>query len=192
MRKTLKIAAVVAVLFIALGTVAFVYACSQNGAIASADGQQMGIQNMQTFLQSHNITLPDNVTIPWGQMARMPQMRANGFQLIEGLLQNATLSTVQGTVVSQFRGILILDTGSGQVRVLLPKAWTLGSEVVGRAALFNGTFANPGQSVTVKVLESNVFSNANFSIVEMLGYEAINATNTHAYAVLPFNIQPAN
>jgi hypothetical protein len=191
MRKSLKIVAVAAVLFIALATVAFVYAFSQNGAIANANEQQTGIQDMQTFLES-NVTLPNNFTIPWGHITRMPQMRANGFQQIEGLLQNATLSTVQGTVVSQFRGILILDTGSGQARVLLPKAWTLGNEVVGRAALFNGTFANPGQSVAVKVLESNVFSNANLSINVMIGYEAINATNTHAYAVLPFNIQPAS
>ncbi len=152
----------------------------------------MGIQNMQTFFQSHNITLPDNFTIPWGQMTRMPQMRENGLYLTEGLLQNATLSTVQGTVVSELRGMLILDTGMGQVRVLLPKDWTLSNEVVGRAALFNGTFANTGQNVTVYVLESNVFSNANFSINEMLGYEAINATGTQAYAVLPFNIQPAS
>ncbi|MGB8779860.1 MAG: hypothetical protein WCD81_04335 [Candidatus Bathyarchaeia archaeon] len=192
MRKSLKIAAVAAVLFIALGAVAFVYACSQNGTTANANEQQMGIQNMQTFFQSHNITLPDNFTIPWGQMTRMPQMRENGLYLTEGLLQNATLSTVQGTVVSELRGMLILDTGMGQVRVLLPKDWTLSNEVVGRAALFNGTFANTGQNVTVYVLESNVFSNANFSINEMLGYEAINATGTQAYAVLPFNIQPAS
>jgi hypothetical protein len=191
MRKSLKIAAVAAVLFVAMATVAFVYACSQNGTIANANEQQAGIQNIQAFLGS-NVTLPDNITIPWGHMTRMPQMRANGLQPIEALLQNATLSTVQGTVVSEFRGMLILDTGSGQVRVLLPKAWTLGNEVVGRVTLFNGTFANPGQNVTVKVLESNVLSNANFSINEMLGYEAINATNTHAYAVLPFNIQPAS
>lgn len=192
MRKSSKIVGVAAVLFIALGAVAFVYACSQNGATANADEQQMGIQNMQTFFQSHNITLQDNVTIPWGQMTRMPQMRTNGYYLTEGLLQNATLSTVQGTVVSDFKGMLILDTGASQVRVLLPKDWTLGNEVVGRAARFNGTFANPGQNVTVYVLESNVFSNANFSINEMLGYEAINATGTQAYAVLPFNIQPAS
>jgi RNase P/RNase MRP subunit p29 len=150
----------------------------------------MGIQNMQTFFESHNYTLPDNVTMPWGHMRRMPQMRANGLQWTEGLLQNATLSTVQGTVVSEVKGMLVLDTGSGEVRVLLPKDWTLDNEVVGRASLFNGTFASPGQTVTVKVLESDVFSNANFSINIMIGYEAINATATHAYAVLPFNIQP--
>jgi hypothetical protein len=192
MRKSLKIVVVAAVLFIAVGAVAFVYACSQNGALANANEQLMGIQGMQTFFAWHNITLPNNFTMPWGPMMRMPQMRANGVQWTYGLLQNATLSTVQGTVVSEFRGMLVLDTGSSQVRVLLPKDWTLGNEVVGRAELFNGTLASTGQNVTVKVLESEVFSNANFSLNEMLGYEAINATGTHAYAVLPFNIQPAS
>jgi hypothetical protein len=117
-------------------------------------------------------------------------MRRDGLQWTEGLLQNATLSTVQGTVVSEVKGMLILDTGSGQIRVLLPKEWTVDNEVVGRGSLFNGTFASSGQTVTMKVLESDMFSNTNFSINVMVGYEAINATAAHAYAVLPFNIQP--
>jgi hypothetical protein len=192
MRKTLKIAAVAAVLFIALGAVAYVYACSQNGTTANASEQQVGIQNTQTFFQSHNITLPDNATIQWCYRTRMPQMRANGPYLTEGFLQNATLSNVTGTVVSEVKGMLVLDTGSGQVRILLPKDWTVGDETVNRVTLFNGTFGSQGQSVTITVLESNVFSNANFSINEMIGYEAINATGTQAYAVLPFNIQPAS
>lgn len=190
LRKSLKIAAVAAVVFLALGAVAFVYACSQNGATANANEQQMGMQNMQTFFWSNNVTLPNNVTMPWGHMRRMPQMQANGLRWTEGLLQNATLSTVNGTVVSEVKGMLVLDTGTGQVRVLLPKDWTVGNEVVNRATLFNGTFASAGQSVTVKVLESDVFNNTNFSINVMMGYEVINATGTHAYAVLPFNIQP--
>jgi hypothetical protein len=173
----------------ALGTVAFVYAYSQNNSTATANEQQAGMQRMQTFFGSDNVTLPDNVTMGC-RMKRLPQMRANGLQWSEGLLQNATLSTVNGTVVSTVQGMLVLDTGSGEVRVLLPKDWTVDNEVVGRAALFNSTFASPSQSVTVKVLESNVFSNTNFSINVMMGYEAINATSTHAYAVLPFNIQP--
>jgi hypothetical protein len=189
LRKSLKIAIAAAVLLMALGTVAFVYAYSQNNATAIANEQQVGMQHMQTFFGSDNFTLPDNVTMGC-RMKRLPQMRANGLQLSEGFLQNATLSTVNGTVVSTVQGMLVLDTGSGQVRVLLPEDWTLDNEVVGRAALFNGTFASPGQSVTIKVLESNVFSNTNFSINVMMGYEAINATSAHAYAVLPFNIQP--
>jgi hypothetical protein len=191
MRKSLKIAAVAAVVVIALGTIAYVYACSQNGATANADEQRMGFQNMQTFFESQNFTLPCNATIPWGYMTRMPPMRSNGLYLTEGFLQNATLSNVTGTVVTEVKGMLVLDTSSGQVRILLPNDWTVGNETVNRVTLFNGTFASQGSSVTITVLESNVFSNANFSINEMLGYEAINATGTQAYAVLPFNIQPA-
>lgn len=190
MRKSLKIVTVAAVLFLALGAIVFVYANSQNGFNATGDVQkQMSIENMQAFFGSCN---DSNVTMPWSHMGHMPQMRENGFPLSEGFLQNATLSTVQGTVVSEYRGTLILDTGSGQTRILLPEAWSLDNETVGRASLFNGTFASTGQSVTVKVLESNVFSNTSFSINVMMGYEAINATGTHAYAVLPFNIQPSS
>lgn len=195
MRKSLKITTVAAVVVIALGTLAYVYACSQNGATANANEQQLGIQ---AFFRANNITLPDNVTLPnnvtfpSGRMRPMPQMQIKGLQLPYGFLQNASLSTISGTIVSTVKGMLVLDTNSGQIQVLLPNAWTVGNTVVGRAALFNGTFASPGQNVTIKVLESNVFSNANFSINEMLGYEAINATGTEAYAVLPFNIQPAS
>jgi hypothetical protein len=196
MRKSLKIASVAAVLCVAMGAVAYVYACSQNGATASANEQQMGFQNMQAFFGSNSVilpddvTLPDNVTMPWGHMRCMPRMHAGSFQWTEGLLQNATLSTVSGTVVSEVKDMLVLDTSAGQVRVLLPKDWIVDNEVVSRASLFNGTFASPGQSVMVYVLESDVFSNASFSINVMMGYEAINATAAHAYAVLPFNIQP--
>jgi len=184
----LKIASVAAVVFLALGVVAFVYACSQNGVTANADVQK-GIQNMPTFLWSNNCT---NFTMPTGRMRHMPQMWANGLQWVGGLSENATLSNVTGTVVSVVKGMLVLDTSSGQVRILLPKDWTVGNEVVNRVTLFNGTFASQGQNVTITVLETNVFSNANFSINEMLGYEATNATGTQAYGVLPFNIQPAS
>ena len=182
----MKIAAVAAVAFLALGAVAFAYAFSLNGATANANDQT----SMQIFFGSNNVTCPNNVTMPWGPMCRVPQMRANGFQWIEGLSQNATLANVSGTVVSEVKGMLVLDTSSAQIRILLAKDWTVGTQVVDRNTLFNGTFASSGQSVTIEVLESSVFSNANFSINEMLGYEAINATNAQAYAVLPFNIQP--
>jgi hypothetical protein len=189
-RKNLKIAAVATMLLIAFGAVALVYACSQNN-LKTSDDQQTGIQNTQNFFWWKNVTMPyQNVTMPYHK--HMPPMCTNGFQWAGRLSENATLSTVNGTVVSEVRGMLILDTGTGQIRVLLPKDWTLNGEVVDSATLFNGTFVSPGHSVTIRVLESQEFSNANFSINVMLGYEAINATGTHAYAVLPFNIQPSS
>ena len=189
MRRTLKIAAVAAVAFLALGAVAFAYAFSQNGVTANAD-DQMGMQNMRTFFGSNNVTCPNNVSMWGGRMDLGPQMRTDGLRWMEGLSQNATLANVSGTVVSEVKGMLVMDTSSGQMRILLAKDWTVGTQTINRNTLFNGTFASSGQSVTVEVLESNVFSNANFSINEMLGYEAINATNAQAYAVLPFNLQP--
>src|SRR5208337_1169532 len=64
MRKTLKIAAVAAVAFLALGAVAFAYAFSQNGVTANVN-EQMSMQNMHTFFGSNNVTCPDNATMPW-------------------------------------------------------------------------------------------------------------------------------
>ncbi len=192
MRKSLKIASVAVVLFLALSAIAFVYAGMQN-SLALADEQQTGNQDMQTFFDSNNVTLPSNGA--WQchmERGHGRQMMGDGLQFVQLLSENATLSTVQGTIVSQSGDVLILDTGSGQVRVMIPSEWTVGSEVVSGAALFNGTFANSGQTLTVDVLKSDLFSNANFSVNVMLGYEAVNATGTHAYAVLPFNIQPTS
>ncbi|MCJ7634750.1 hypothetical protein MUP77_20460 [Candidatus Bathyarchaeota archaeon] len=182
MRKTLKIATVAAVLFLALGAIVFVYANSQNNLNTTDNELQTTMQN---YFSSNN-------TLPPCNRRGMRQFEENRLQLGLNFFENATLNTVQGTVVSQSKGMLILDTGSGQIRVLVPKAWTLSNEVVSRATLFNGTFASAGQSITIKVLESNVFSNTSFSINVMLGYEAINSTNVHAYAVLPFNIVPSS
>lgn len=191
MKKSLKMATVAVVALLALGAVAFVYASSLNGFNANNtdEQKQMDMQNMRSFFMTDNITLPDNVTMPC-HMRRGPQMHANGLQLGRNFLENATISTVQGTVVSEYKDMLILNTDAGQVRVLLPKEWSVNNDIISRGELFNGTFASSGQNVTIKVLESDVFSNASFSINVMIGYEAINATSTHAYAVLPFNITP--
>jgi hypothetical protein len=189
MRKSLKITAIAAVAFLALGVIVFAYAYSESSLTAAA--QQTNTQTLQNLLESNNFTLPANFTMPQCRMG-MGHMWGNGFQWTGMLSQNATLSTVQGTVVSEVSGLLVLDTGSGELRVSVPRQWTMGSEVVSGASLFNGTFASDGQNVTVKVLENNVFSNANFSINTMLAYEATNATGTTAYAALPFNIQPSS
>jgi hypothetical protein len=192
MRKSLKIASAAVVLFLASSAVALVYTGIQSGS-ALADAQQTGNREMQAFFDSNNVALPSNAS--WqGHMGwcHDRQMMGDGLQLGQLLSENTTLSMVQGTVVAQSGHVLILDTGSGQVRVIVPNEWTVGSEVIDSAALFNGTFVSSGQTLTVNVLKSDFFSNANFSLNVMLGYEAVNATGTHAYAVLPFNIQPTS
>jgi hypothetical protein len=184
MKKSLKVAAVTAIVLLALSVVVFVSANSNNNYKTTSDEQQ------ENTMRGYFIS--NDTNIPPGLLKRLGQMSCNDPKWLGKFLENATLSTVSGTVSSQLRGMLILNTDSGQIRILLPKGWTLNNEVVTRAALFNSSYASGGDNVMVKVLKSDVFSNTNFSLNVMIGYEAINATGTHAYAVLPFNIEPSS
>lgn len=179
MRKSVKLAAAITVLFLAFGAVILAYANSQNGSTSSSG------QNLPTYMAT---------SATQGQLQSLQSIIGKDRQWIKRFLENATITTVNGTVVSLFRGMLILDTASGEVRVLVPKYWSVGTEVVGRWKLFNSTysFSAPGQSVTVKALESEMFENPSFSINVMVGYEITNATGKNAYAVLPFNIVPSS
>jgi hypothetical protein len=122
----------------------------------------------------------------------MHRQQRFGSQVSGEFLQNASLASVSGSIVTETRGLLLLDTNSGQISIQIPNEWNIGSQVVSGATLFNGTFASSGQTLTLQVLESGVFSNTSFTINEMIGYQATNATGTTATAVLPFNIQPAS
>jgi len=150
------------------------------------------------FTFSGNFTFPGNLGLPgnFGFQGRMMHgtrgQQMFGSQFSGEFLQNATLASVSGSVVTETRGILLLDTSSGQVSIQIPREWTVGSQVVSGAALFNGTFASSGQTVTLQVLESYVFNNTSFTLNVMEGYQATNATGTTATAVLPFNIQPTS
>jgi hypothetical protein len=174
LKKSLKIAAIAAVLFLALGVVVLVYASSQNAK--SMDNERIG--------SSTDFALPDEM------QKHMQQWINTGLGWLKRFVANATATQISGTVVSEFKGMQILNTDKGQVRVLLPRSWTLNNEVIGRGKLFNDTFSGTGQTVTVKVLESVLLEKDTFSINVVLGYEIINAAGTHAYAVLPFNIEP--
>lgn len=177
MRKSVKVAAAVTVLFLAFGAVVLAYANSQN-ALTSGNEQKAPTYtaNSAPQIQSQLKQSVTNNDHPWAKK----------------FLENATAATVNGTVMSEFKGMLILDTGQSEVRILMPQYWSVGTEVVGRGKLFNTTysFSGPGENVTVKTLESEVFKNPSFSINVMVGYEITNATGTIAYAVLPFNIVP--
>ncbi len=166
-------------MFLVLGAVVFVYASSQDSLDTNNSDQLTDMANNGVL----NCTMR-------GPGRGMERVLGNELQPINGMLfENATISTVQGTIVSQVRGILILNADSGQIRVNVPREWTLGNEVVSSISLFNGTFLSSGQTVTINVLQTNLVSNASFSANVMMGYEAINASSTHAYAVLPFNLQ---
>ncbi len=175
MKRNLKIAAAVATLFLAFGAIVLTYATSQNGS-TSNNGKtaSMYIADNATHVQTNCKYTGMNGAHPWAKK----------------FLENATITTVNGTVVSEFKGMLILDTGPAEVRVLLPRFWSVDNGVIGRTELFNSSFSSPGGNITANILESKMFNGTSFSIEVMVGYEITNATGASAYAVLPFNIIP--
>src|SRR4030067_2260068 len=116
MKKRFKVAAVTAIALLTLSVVVFVYANSSNNYKTNSDEQQK--DTMRGYFISNDTNIPP------GLLKRLGQMSCNGPRWLGRFLENATLSTVNGTVSSQLRGMLILNTDSGQVRVLLPKDWT--------------------------------------------------------------------
>jgi len=169
MNKSLKIAAVVVVLLLALGCFSFVYASSQTSS-DTANNEVVADQQVGQFIRQH------------------PRV---GLRAFANFLNHANLSEVTGTVVSEFQGMLVLSTDLGQVRVLLPKMWSYNNQLLNRTELISNTFAGTGQIITVKVLKGEWVKD-DFSLNMMIGYEAVNAADAHAYAVLPFNVEASS
>jgi hypothetical protein len=166
MRKNLKIAVVASVLLLVVGAFAIVYACSPVGsANIASESTDVQAANKLQFQKMH------------------PFLKLEAFRRF---VRNASATEISGTVVAEVKGMVVLSTETGQVRILVPKVWTLDKQIVNRLELFNGTFY--GQDITMKVLKSE-WQGSNFSINVMIGYEAT-STSAHAYAVLPFNIVP--
>jgi hypothetical protein len=169
MNKGLKIAAVIAVLLLALGCFSFLYASAQTDS-STANNTPATDQQIGQFISQH------------------PGV---GLRAFANFLNHANQTEVTGTVVSELQGMLILSTGQGQVRVLLPKMWSYNNQQLNRTELVHNTFAGKGQTITVKVLKGEWVKN-NFSLNIMIGYEAVNAADAHAYAILPFNIEASS
>ena len=105
------------------------------------------------------------------------------------IIENSEPVTVDGTVVGLTRHMLILDVGDGQVRVLLSPVWSVGMEIVRAKDLFDNGFLVQGENVTVKALKTPLVAEENYGAYLLFGYEIANATDTHAFAALPFNIE---
>jgi hypothetical protein len=116
---------------------------------------------------------------------------ADGFRqrLLRRFIENSTLAEIQGTVVASVRNLLVLDTQDGQVRIHLPRTWIVNGEKFEKEDLFGKGYLTIEQSITVKALKGTLVTKDTYSIYVVLGYEIVNASSVHAYAVLPFNIQ---
>ncbi len=96
---------------------------------------------------------------------------------------------VEGAAVTLVKGMLVVNTAEGQIRVHLPQEWTVGEELVMRGELFESGYLSVGENITVKALRGNVIDKEGLRIYLLLGYEIIDESSVHAYAALPFNIE---
>lgn len=104
------------------------------------------------------------------------------------LLHNSNPVEIEGTAVGLWKGMLVVNTNEGHMRVHLPKIWTIGEEFVNRGELFE-EYLSVGEEITVKALRANVTDKEGFSIYVLLGYEIIDEYGVGACAVLPFNVE---
>jgi hypothetical protein len=134
--------------------------------------------------------VPDN-SVPMVN-SEMPDLQRLGEfrrELLRRFIANATPVEIQGTVIALVNRMLVLNTAEGQVRILLPPKWIVGEKVLEREDLFKTDYLTVGQSIAVKALKGTLVTRESYSIYVLFGYEIINVSGIHAYAVLPFNIE---
>lgn len=110
--------------------------------------------------------------------------------VLKHLLAHSTAVTINGTIVTHARNILIVDSSGTTLGVILPPAWNVDSEVMGVWKLFNQSYVANGDGVTIKALKDAYTNDQGVTISIIFGYEIVDNTNgNHLYAVLPFNIE---
>lgn len=58
-----------------------------------------------------------------------------------------------------------------------------------REELFESGYLSEGETITVKASRADVVDKQGLCVYLLLGYEIINESTVHTYAVLPFNIE---
>jgi len=96
---------------------------------------------------------------------------------------------VEGAIVTLLRGMLVVNTVEGQIRIHLPQEWIVDEELMMREELFENGYLSVDETITVKALRGNMIDKEGLRIYLLLGYEIIDETGAHAYAALPFNIE---
>jgi len=96
---------------------------------------------------------------------------------------------VEGTAVTLLKGMLVVNVAEGQIRAHLPQEWIVDEESMVREELFESGYLSLGEDITVKALRGDIIDKEGLRIYLLLGYEIIDESGVHAYAVLPFNIE---
>jgi hypothetical protein len=111
------------------------------------------------------------------------------FEILKTLLANATTVEINGSIVALVKNELVLNTTTGHETIILPRAWTVDTQVMKRTQLLNSNFSAVGEEVKVMALKLTLFENQNIIINVLYGFEITNAESVTAFALLPFNIE---
>ena len=103
------------------------------------------------------------------------------------LLRRCEPATIQGTIVTYARHMLVVDTGGEQVRVVVPRLWVVDGEAMNMTEIFESGVLNPEDSITVSAIRWNV-DNDELTIYGLFGYK-IEKGEEAFYALLPINIE---
>lgn len=123
---------------------------------------------------------------PRGDLQRNLRFRRHPMLWLR-LLRNGEPVTVEGTIVNFTRHMLILDTGEGQIRVIVPSLWSTEEETITIHEAFDEGILSPGDSVTVNALRWDI-REEELTVYALFGYE-ISYDEGTLYAVLPINIE---
>jgi len=118
----------------------------------------------------------------------------NGLHLgiVKDFLKEARNVTIEGNVTTHYRNILVLQTSTSRLNILLPPIWSVNAEdkVLNLTEVFNN-YVKSGDTVKITALERDFKNEKGVTISIIVAYEIMDTTsNNHLYAILPFNISP--
>jgi hypothetical protein len=103
------------------------------------------------------------------------------------IIKNGSAVEVQGTVTFAGPRILVIETSSGEVNVVIPPRWVVGGTNVTSRDLFDGDPYSVGSSVTLKTLKAEK-AFTGYTVKIYFAYE-IEGGDVVARALIPFNIE---
>jgi len=136
-------------------------------------------------LQSDEEQKPDRKFVEFHR--RKPRFKAHLRE--RWFLNHSEPVEVEGTAVALFKDMFVVNTTEGQIRIHLSQGWIVDKELTMREELFEGDYLSVGEDIAVKALRANVINKEGFRVYLLLGYEIIDESGSHAFAVLPFNIE---
>jgi len=103
------------------------------------------------------------------------------------IIKNGSAVEVQGTVTFAGPRILVIETSSGEVNVVIPPRWVVGGTNVTSRDLFDGDPYSVGSSVNLKTLAAEK-AFTGYTVKIYFAYE-IKGGGVVARALIPFNIE---